>query len=842
MGFLDRFRNQTSATYNYDGTVITDHKGSQISPRSVTLEGLLSSKSIDLVDVNGDSIIVVEAPSHSLHPVNMHADPDTIDLQMGIELGRTTTAYSKYLREEYNPELRDQQGLIKYDRMRRSDAATRAALKTLKTPVLGATWYLQPFDEKPRSKDIANFVQRNFTQYMSYPFSQVIQEALLMVDYGFYCVDSETEILTRRGWKHHNELIDGEYVLTLNADTGLAEWNPLKSINRFEGDFDMLSIDTRGHSSCTTLDHNWITRAYDTKKLRFKKTDKLNTNDCIVTSAPCSELPAESKYSDSLVELVAWFYTEGQVYPNGAVSIWQNAGLKCDKIRSCLYDLFGPPGITRHEKKTAGVPQWREGQHRGLSNFFYLNLDASRILTDLIPDKIVGSEFVLSLTKSQLHLFIETSISADGHFDWLFQKNPFMLDAAEMAAALLGIPTVRKPVGKDGFRLHFGKQTDIRPLASVKRSPWSSKAVKAKANFVWCPTVENKTWLARRNGTIYFTGNCFEKVWDVRTVGRAERVYLKKLAPRHPMDVYEWHLDENGGPSSLDFYNAPGTTDHANIKIDKLAIFSYDAEGGDMRGISVLRSAYKNWYFSENFFKIDAIQKERHGIGIPVIKLPPGFTIDDRNKAQELGENLRTNEKAHVVLPPYWEVMFARLEGQPVSPIESAEYHQKMIYQNVLAQAIYANVSGSDTDVMTLFYKSTRHLADLIRAVFNKYIIPQIVGPNWDIEDYPELKVRRLGDTKEARTISFALRNAIGANLVRVDDDLEDWFRDLMDAPKHNPSTYRPPPPKNGASPAGGTAEPTQARVGLPRQAPATTMQQGKSPGRSNSGFDQSGG
>lgn len=523
MAIWDRFIRQPQATYNYDGKMITDHEGNRVVPRTVDLDGLIKSKSIDLVDVNGSSIIVVEAPSHSMSPVHKHADsdPDLADLRHGIELGRTTSSYSKFLREEYNPELRDVQGLIKYDRMRRSDAATRAALKTLKTPILGATWYLQPFDSKPRSKEIADFVSRNLTQHMSYPFSQVIQEALLMLDYGFYI---------------------------------------------------------------------------------------------------------------------------------------------------------------------------------------------------------------------------------------------------------------------------------------------------------------------------------FEKVWDVKTFGRKERVYLKKLAPRHPMDVYEWHFDANGGPASIDFYNAPGTTDHANISIDKLAIFSYDAEGGDMRGISVLRSAYKNWYFSENFFKIDAIQKERHGIGIPIIKLPPGFTVTDRDKAQELGENLRSNEKAHVVLPPYWEVMFAKLEGQPVSPIESAEYHQKMIYQNVLAQAIYENVSGSDTDVMTLFYKSTRHLADLIRAVFNKYIIPQIVGPNWDIEDYPELKVRRLGDTKEARTISFALRNAIGANLLRVDDDLEDWFRDLLDAPKHNPSTFRPQPVKGAGGPAGGSAEPTQARVGLPRQSTAANSQQGKTAGRSNSGMDQSGG
>src|SRR5688572_10175314 len=128
MGIWDRFKKQPSATYNYDGTLITDHEGNQLKPRSVSLESLINSKSVDVVDVNGDSIIVVEAPSHVMAPVHRHADPDTVDLRHGMELGRTSSAYSKFLREEYNPELRDIQGLIKYDRMRRSDAATRAAL------------------------------------------------------------------------------------------------------------------------------------------------------------------------------------------------------------------------------------------------------------------------------------------------------------------------------------------------------------------------------------------------------------------------------------------------------------------------------------------------------------------------------------------------------------------------------------------------------------------------------------------------------------------------------------------------------------------------------------------
>jgi hypothetical protein len=248
----------------------------------------------------------------------------------------------------------------------------------------------------------------------------------------------------------------------------------------------------------------------------------------------------------------------------------------------------------------------------------------------------------------------------------------------------------------------------------------------------------------------------------------------------------------------------------------------------------VLRSAYKHWYFKENLYKIDAIQKERHGIGIPIIKLPLGHNPKDRTLAHEIGANLRTNEKAHVVLPPGWEIMFAKLEGQHVDALASASHHTEMIFTNVLAQAVYASAEGNATTMMELFYKSTRHIADLVRNVINKYCIPYLVLANWDIENYPELRVRRLGDTSEARTVSFALRNLVGAGIIVPDDPLEDWSREIIDAPRADPRTKR-----EVATPQGGPKPPQPGRTGMPRQSAAGNQRQLPSGG---AGTDRSGG
>jgi hypothetical protein len=271
--------------------------------------------------------------------------------------------------------------------------------------------------------------------------------------------------------------------------------------------------------------------------------------------------------------------------------------------------------------------------------------------------------------------------------------------------------------------------------------------------------------------------------------------------------------------------------DQVFIPIEKMCVFTHDKECGNIEGISVLRSAYKHWFYKENLYKIDAIQKERHGIGIPVITLPPNFSDEDKRLADNLGANLRTNEKAHVVLPPMWEILMLKMEGQPVDALASAQEHDKMILRNVLGT--FLDEGGNQEKAQEFFLKATQFIADQIRDVFNKYAIPQLVDFNWKtVTEYPELRVRRIGDFTDWRTMSFAIRNFVGANVLRPDDDLEEWIRQEMDLPKVDPDTIR-----EVATPQGGGALPRGARVGPPRQGPPSSQ-----PPRSTPGIDKSGG
>lgn len=239
-----------------------------------------------------------------------------------------------------------------------------------------------------------------------------------------------------------------------------------------------------------------------------------------------------------------------------------------------------------------------------------------------------------------------------------------------------------------------------------------------KMNLPWSRVLEDALLMCEYG---YFP---LEKVYN--PIDPDGRMRLQKLAPRHPLDIREWIYDPNGGPNAI--VMEPVLSSGYNtieIPIEKLVVFVLEQEGGDMRGISLLRSAYQHYYYKSTLYKIDAIQKERHGIGVPYVKLPLGFSADDKRVAEDLARNLRTNERAHIVAPENWDIGFAELRGQPVDCMTSINHHNDQIMINILAP--FYRDAGAKEDSMSMFFKSTRYIAKTITDAFNHFVIPQLV-------------------------------------------------------------------------------------------------------------------
>jgi hypothetical protein len=400
----------------------------------------------------------------------------------------------------------------------------------------------------------------------------------------------------------------------------------------------------------------------------------------------------------------------------------------------------------------------------------------------------------------------------------------------------------------------LGARWFIEPYCEPDSEPTARD--KNAARHIWWNLTEGMTtswpqFLSECLTMLDFGYYCFEKVFTITHPLRPGMACWQKFAPRHPLDIVSWDYDENGGPAGIRVMSTnprDGLSTEVPIPIDKLLVFTYKKEGGDMTGMSLLRAAFKPWYMKQQLEKIDAIQKERHGIGVPIIKLPPGFSGPDKLLAEQMGRNLRTNERAHIILPPGWEVMFAKLEGQPVDTLKSIQYHDQQIWTRILARFMASTNSTLKDDDRILFLQATRVLAESVQDIINKYAIPQLVDRNWlRIKGYPKLRARRIGEQADWRTMSFALRNMIGADVIIPDDCLEEQVRDEMDLPRPDTATARKQAapqgspvggqPQGGGSAASAPRPPAAPVAGPPRQTPPSST-----PPRANGGTDRSGG
>jgi len=294
--------------------------------------------------------------------------------------------------------------------------------------------------------------------------------------------------------------------------------------------------------------------------------------------------------------------------------------------------------------------------------------------------------------------------------------------------------------------------------------------------------------------------SCFEHVWEQRDwapnrPGANHKTYtmLKKLAPRPASTIEQIFYDENGGPTGIRQYavrDQGGGYDQVEIPIEKLLLFVNDEDNGDLWGRSLLRSAYPHWFYIQHLYKVDAIQKERHGIGVPFGQLPPGYTDADRDAAFEMVSNLRTNERSGVVYPEGYVFGFLEVKGHMANVIESVDHHNSMIMLNVLAEFLMSGMmhtgggratSASQQDI---FMKANRSMADMICDTFNLYLVPYIVGYNFSTDKYPIVKARNIGDTKDQQQLASALANLFAQEVITPDEDTENWARRAFDMPR----------------------------------------------------------
>ena len=268
------------------------------------------------------------------------------------------------------------------------------------------------------------------------------------------------------------------------------------------------------------------------------------------------------------------------------------------------------------------------------------------------------------------------------------------------------------------------------------------------------------------------------------------KIVFKKWAPRLPKTLYKWNTEKGDLKSITQRFTQDDKTIEIDIPIEKLMVFVHSKEGDNWLGTSILRQAYKHWYFRDKYYKIDAIATERHGVGIPVITLPEGYTDQDKTEAEELGRNLRSNEQAYIVRPSNkWEIEMLDMKASSIKdPKEMLDHHTREILKSVLAQFVELG-SGStgsyalSKDQSAFFLNSMDSMAKDLEDVIFEHAIKPLVDLNFNVKEYPKLTHGDLGTT-DIDIVSNAIQSLVLAGAITPDLEMEDYLRTLLKLPE----------------------------------------------------------
>lgn len=232
-------------------------------------------------------------------------------------------------------------------------------------------------------------------------------------------------------------------------------------------------------------------------------------------------------------------------------------------------------------------------------------------------------------------------------------------------------------------------------------------------------------------GVPWYGFSAFEQVW------RIENGWVKwaRWTPLLPRTIWRWWVgDDNALVGVQQWTFKQHSSQFVDIPARKLITFHRRMEGQNYESVSLLRSAYKHWFYKVQFEKVESVGIERNAVIPPVISLPEGFTSDDVLQAQAIGANIRANMQMAVTLPPGWSLEYPRnFQHGAVQVQQSIQYHLVLIARNALCQFI--NLGATETGAYALDESQRRDLLENLQAVcayiegvINSGPIRQLVG------------------------------------------------------------------------------------------------------------------
>ncbi len=361
----------------------------------------------------------------------------------------------------------------------------------------------------------------------------------------------------------------------------------------------------------------------------------------------------------------------------------------------------------------------------------------------------------------------------------------------------------------------------------IRQTKWNIQpgGVSAKdreaAEFVEsCMDDMQDTWIDTVSEILSFItyGWSFHEIVYKRRMGRSRSPHTRskyndgligwqKLPIRGQETLYQWEYDNEDNllgmtqmpPPSYGIYTIP---------IDKALLFRTKSRKNNPEGRSILRNAYRSWYFKKRIQEIEGIGIERDLAGLPVIYIPPDYddvwdntdsaSVSKRLPFEDMVRNIRRDEMEGVVLPEGFKLELLSSGGSRQFDTNAIiNRYDTRIAMTVLADFIFLGhqQNGSwalSSDKTKMFAMAIGAFLDIICETFNSQGIPSLIDINGKhfagITDYPKMTHGDIEDADISKVSAF-IKDMTGIGVLVPDDGLEDYIRQVGHLPERTADT-----------------------------------------------------
>ena len=281
------------------------------------------------------------------------------------------------------------------------------------------------------------------------------------------------------------------------------------------------------------------------------------------------------------------------------------------------------------------------------------------------------------------------------------------------------------------------------------------------------------------------------------------RVMWKKLPIRSQESFCRWEFDDNGGTRGM--YQQTHMGREVFIPIEKALLFRTTSRRNSPEGRSVLRTAYRSWWFKKRIEEIEATGIERDLAGIPKIGVPAEILQASAGSAESvaleafktIGQNLRNDEQACVIYPLAFDD-----HGNKLYDVElmSSSGRRQFVTDTVIARYSTHIASASLADVILMGHDSVGSYAlseskeallavglqsqvDRIAAVFNNWAIPRLLTLNGLDPKGTRIVPGQLERVNIKDIAEVVWKLTMSGMALFPSETFESWIRQALDAP-----------------------------------------------------------